>query len=182
MPFTIVLWNVRGLGKKDKVTAVCSSISTSKARVVFIQESKMEMENKSVVKRLMGKNFHERVIVPSEVASSGLISLWDADFFSMESKQVSRRLIVLEGKLIHSNLKVGLINVYALNDHAERREFLLNLNELRLPVIIGGDFNTVRSDDEKLGGLVNVEASKVFSDFVLGRNLIDLPLEGSAYT
>ncbi|KAE8653760.1 hypothetical protein F3Y22_tig00117056pilonHSYRG00134 [Hibiscus syriacus] len=56
------------------------------------------------------------------------------------------------------------------------------LDGLGIPVVIGGDFNTVRRAEEKVGGPACVTEMADFENFIQGRNLIVLPLEGSSYT
>ncbi|GMI63699.1 hypothetical protein HRI_000039200 [Hibiscus trionum] len=71
-----ISWNVRGLGKMEKVRAVCRTIKSSKASVVFIQESKLSMVKHWVIEHLRKIMFVEVAIVPSEDASGRLISMW----------------------------------------------------------------------------------------------------------
>ncbi|KAE8667524.1 hypothetical protein F3Y22_tig00112402pilonHSYRG00255 [Hibiscus syriacus] len=77
----------------------------------------------------------------------------DKSFFSLKRKILPSRIVVLVGTLIHYHLELGL------------------------PVIIGGDFNTV-----KCGGPANVPAMLVLVEFIQTSNLVDLPLEGNCFT
>ncbi|GMI79821.1 hypothetical protein HRI_001651400 [Hibiscus trionum] len=141
-------WNVRGLRKMEKVRAVCRTIRTSKASVVFLQESKMSTLKQRVIERLKNKILREVAIVPSEGASGGLISMWDSKFFVVERNMELQRCIILVGTLSQWNLRVSLINVYAPNSQGERKDFLeqlaCNIDALDLPTVIGGDFNAVK--------------------------------------
>ncbi|GJW84461.1 RNA-directed DNA polymerase, eukaryota [Tanacetum coccineum] len=48
--------------------------------------------------------------------------------------------------------------------------------------IILGDFNEVRSEQERFGTIVNDSGAKAFNHFISTAGLIDLPLEGYTYT
>ncbi|EOY26081.1 Uncharacterized protein TCM_027474 [Theobroma cacao] len=51
-----------------------------------------------------------------------------------------------------------------------------------IPRVLGGDFNVVRSQDEKLGGPINEIASSQFVEFIEELGLVDLPMSGGAFT
>nr|GEW74628.1 RNA-directed DNA polymerase, eukaryota [Tanacetum cinerariifolium] len=48
--------------------------------------------------------------------------------------------------------------------------------------VIMGDFNEVRSEHERYGSVFNVQSAAAFNNFISLTNLIDLPLDGYAYT
>ncbi|GMI71790.1 hypothetical protein HRI_000848300 [Hibiscus trionum] len=147
-------WNVRGLGKMEKVRGVSRTIKSSKARVTFLQEPKLSVVKPRMIERLRNRMFGEAAVIPSEGASCGLISMWDTNFFALEKKTELRKCLVLVGSLTQWKIKVGLINVYAPNIQSERKEFFDRLAEsiesLGLPILIGGDFNTVKVEGEKV--------------------------------
>ncbi|GMJ07595.1 hypothetical protein HRI_004428700 [Hibiscus trionum] len=140
-------WNVRVLGKVEKLRALCQVISSSRANVVFMQESNMERIKPWVKNRLHKCNLGEIATAPSTGASGGLISLWDPNCFKLEKKIVMDKMIGLIGIIVQRNLKVGLINIYALNDIREKRDFFEQLScvieSLAVPILVGRDFNSV---------------------------------------
>ncbi|KAE8735672.1 hypothetical protein F3Y22_tig00000340pilonHSYRG01207 [Hibiscus syriacus] len=81
----------RGLRRPEKVQAVRKTIDVSKARVVFLQESKMAVVKSSVLNRLQNCYLSEFVRTASDGASEGLISLWDTSVFTVERNIVSNR-------------------------------------------------------------------------------------------
>nr|GEV78358.1 RNA-directed DNA polymerase, eukaryota [Tanacetum cinerariifolium] len=48
--------------------------------------------------------------------------------------------------------------------------------------VIMGDFNEVRSEHERYGSVFNVQSAVAFNNFISLASLIDLPLDGYAYT
>ncbi|KAK8621397.1 hypothetical protein V6N13_067830 [Hibiscus sabdariffa] len=72
----------RGLGKFEKKAAVRKLIARSKARVVFIQESKMSALDSTLLRKICGQSSNFKAeFSPSVGATRGIISLWDPSFF-----------------------------------------------------------------------------------------------------
>nr|GEV94534.1 RNA-directed DNA polymerase, eukaryota [Tanacetum cinerariifolium] len=62
-------------------------------------------------------------------------------------------------------------------------DYLLSLiNRWDGECVIMGDFNEVRSKHERYGSVFNVQSAAEFNNFILLASLIDLPLDGYAYT
>ena len=88
--------------------------------MILIQESKLQEVNERIFRSLSGKCPYQGEWVGSVGATGGLITLWDENFFSMESKVVSQRFILLEGTVVSRNFKCGFGNIYAPNDDKEK--------------------------------------------------------------
>ncbi|XP_039018063.1 uncharacterized protein LOC120149294 [Hibiscus syriacus] len=137
-------------------------------------------------KRLSGNFDREVAFAPADGASGGLISLWDQNMFEVCSIVVLRRMIALKGRLLFNNMMTGLINVYGSNVQGERRDFFENLiaiiSDWNIPVIVGGDFNVVRKDSERLGIQVQSVVTRIFEEFIAFCQLIEVPNTGSQFT
>ncbi|GMI96985.1 hypothetical protein HRI_003367800 [Hibiscus trionum] len=160
-------WNVRGLGKAEKYRALGKLIGRSKANIVFIQESKVENLKPWVMARLQNLNLRVVAIAPSAGASGGLVSLWNPAVFKVESNIVGARWIILVGQLMVQKRKVALVNVYAPNNLREKRNFFEELSseleKLSMPLLVGGDFNSVLSCDERIGAGESDSVQGVYS-------------------
>ncbi|XP_039070033.1 uncharacterized protein LOC120216767 [Hibiscus syriacus] len=123
---------------------------------------------------------------PAEGASGGLILLWDSTMFDMRDQVVLRRILAIKGSLVRSNLDIGLVNVYGPNVPGERKDFFEILNavitDLNSPIILGGDFNVVRSDDERVGVCDHLGGMNMFEDFISTWDLVEVPNVGSQFT
>ncbi|KAE8706948.1 hypothetical protein F3Y22_tig00110387pilonHSYRG00356 [Hibiscus syriacus] len=168
-----------GLGKKEKVKAVSRLIESNRASMVLLQESKTVVIPVSVERMIKSILDREIVVAPAEGFSGGLISLWDRNIFIANSHTVSRRFIMLEGLLVLHKVKIGIINVYGPNFYGERVSFFDQLNNiidsLKLPVVVGGDFNIVRKNSERTGNHDNL-ASMLFENFISKWDLVDVPI------
>ena len=56
-------------------------------------------------------------------AVGSFVSLWDENFFSLESKVVNQRYILLVGTVLLRNIRCGFGNIYVPNDDRERQVF-----------------------------------------------------------
>ncbi|KAL4278182.1 hypothetical protein GQ457_03G030870 [Hibiscus cannabinus] len=182
-----VSWNIRGLGRWEKKAAVKNVMKKLRVCVLFIQESKLRLVNSKTVRQISGlTNKYNFSFIASEGAAGGLISLWDPDFFKCESVVGSKSYIVLIGTLAKQDFKCALINVYGPHDVGERSQMFDNLSkcifDLQVPVIVGGDFNVVRTKEEKIGVSFHKKAMREFSDFIETMSLVDIPLIGGRFT
>ncbi|KAK8652909.1 hypothetical protein V6N13_126932 [Hibiscus sabdariffa] len=182
-----VSWNIRGLGRWEKKAVVKNVMKKLRVCVMFIQESKLRLVNSKTVRQISGSmNKYNFSFIASEGAAGGLISLWDPDFFKCESVLGSKNYIVLIGTLAKQDFKCALINVYGPHDVGERSQMFDNLRkcifDLQVPVIIGGDFNVVRTKEEKIGVSFHKKAMREFSGFIETMSLVDIPLVGGRFT
>ncbi|XVF82053.1 hypothetical protein PTKIN_Ptkin16aG0012400 [Pterospermum kingtungense] len=122
----------------------------------------------------------------AEGNAGGLISCWRNSFFSLELKVVAQRYILMVGVLKEVNFRCGLGNAYAPNDEEERSRFFEELGGVisnsGCPWVLGGDFNIVQSEEEKIGLSFNLGAMNIFSSFIEAFGFVDLPLSGGKFT
>ncbi|GJV67690.1 RNA-directed DNA polymerase, eukaryota [Tanacetum coccineum] len=84
------------------------------------------------------------------------------------------------------NVKILLVAVYAPQQPGSKRalwDFLSNLvRRWNGEAIIMGDFNDVRTMDERLGSSFNVSSARCFDRFIVSSGLVDVKLEGYSFT
>ncbi|GMI86482.1 hypothetical protein HRI_002317500 [Hibiscus trionum] len=186
MNLCFLSWNVRGLGRREKVRAVSKKIRDSKARIVFLQETKLDAQKLSTIKRIGGRRLREVVVSSASRAAGGLVTLWDDKVFTAEKSIVCERVVIIIGTLVEEKLRIGLCNVYAPNVQSERREYWSFLKEamasVEAPIIMGGDFNAIRSWEEKFGASSLCPSMRAFDEFIVESGLVDLPLKDGIYT
>ncbi|XVE94527.1 hypothetical protein REPUB_Repub02eG0016400 [Reevesia pubescens] len=182
----MLTWNVRGLGKSVKRRAVKKLILNTKPLAILLQETKLQQVDDFIVRSLWGTSNISWEFSGSLGASGGLITLWDENFFRLESKFIAQRYILLVGTLIPLNLKCILGNIYAPNDDNERLllwDELITISDSQTSSwILGGDFNVVRSQEEKIGLRYNLAAMEQFSRFIEDLGLIDIQLQNGKFT
>ena len=124
--------------------------------------------------------------VSSIGASGGLLSLWKDDFFSVDETIKGNHFLLLRGTIIECNFEYVLCNIYAPNLDSERRVFWEEMIELKrgfnLPWCFAGDFNVVKEESERSGGVFNAGPSMDFVNFIQSYSLVDLNLARRKFT
>nr|GEY47923.1 RNA-directed DNA polymerase, eukaryota [Tanacetum cinerariifolium] len=79
-----------------------------------------------------------------------------------------------------------IISVYAPQDFSEKKMLWSYLNHVinswSGETILIGDFNEVRSKEERFGTIFNNHNASVFNSFITSGGLVEVPLEGCAFT
>ncbi|KAL4387555.1 hypothetical protein GQ457_09G021080 [Hibiscus cannabinus] len=167
MNFSIITWNIRGLGRGEKVRAVRRVLTKQKPNFLFLPETKLLCFKSSVLHKLWYKPGFVHCFSPSKGSAGGLLCMWDGDWFIAEDLFVKERFIAITGKLKSNGWQCGFLNVYGPSVDSKKREFfgelLSFLNLYNIPWFVGGDFNSYLNVEEKSGCLVNMTLWR-FSD------------------
>ncbi|XVF29224.1 hypothetical protein REPUB_Repub15cG0102500 [Reevesia pubescens] len=150
--------------------------------MILLQETKLQQCDDRLIKQLWGNNSGIWEFSGSVGSAGGLISIWKEDFFTIETKIINQRYMLLTGVLNQFNVRCGMGNIYAPNDDGEREilweELATILSNSQVNWCIGGDFNIVKNLDEKSGLVSNYSAMELFSSFIADGELLDLPIIG----
>ncbi|GMJ09856.1 hypothetical protein HRI_004654800 [Hibiscus trionum] len=186
MDWSIISWNIRGLGRSEKASAVRRLFLQKKPKILFLQETKMQVFSISLFRRLGVKHDLDKIFSPSEGSAGGLMCVWDKDFFSVSDKVVARRFIALFGQIKGSQVPYGFLNIYGSSVESEKASFFTELKSFmenyQVTWVLGGDFNAYLSAEEKIGISVNRISIEVFKSFIQELQLADLPLLGGTFT
>lgn len=103
----------------------------------------------------------------------------------MDNVIVQRSFILLQG-VINNDFPCVVVNVYAPNEVANRRqvwEELLNLKaSSNVPWCVGGDFNEILEVNERVGCVRIERGMRDFSEFCNNMEILDLPMLGRKFT
>jgi len=116
--------------------------------------------------------------------------MWDKEAFCYDSHVMGKGYIAIFGMHVSSKIKCSVVNVYAecnLSSKVTLWKEISNIIVARQDVAwcIDGDFNAVRSVNERRGARVNGDKSKEitgFNDFIDRNCLMELPVVGKKYT
>ena len=160
-----------------------------KPLVLCIQETKMEFMNEQLVKTLWGDGVHNYSYQPSVGASGGLVTVWDVSRIDVTSSFSFSHVLVIKGKDLLTGEDFVIFNVYApCNSEAKKilwENLLLHIqNNNDVCICVCGDFNFVRSVDERKGRAMAFRHTdaEVFNKFFHDSLLIDFPICGRLFT
>ncbi|XP_073361214.1 uncharacterized protein [Aegilops tauschii subsp. strangulata] len=114
-----------------------------------------------------------------------LLGVKDATFEvgSMDRGEFFVSMEVFERAL---NFKWEIIAVYGPADHRRSEAFLAELRRkvtsAQLPVVVGGDFNLIRTEEDKSNNLVNFPRMQMFNDYIANMGLRELDRVGARFT
>ncbi|KAK8492901.1 hypothetical protein V6N11_047656 [Hibiscus sabdariffa] len=186
MNCSAISWNVRGLGRPEKVRAVRRLFMEHKPCFAFLQETKLSELYPVVDRKLFFSQGVEIVLSPSIGAAEGLISMWNRDAFVVSSLVVSQRFVAITGHFKILKIDCRFLNIYGPSVEAEKGQFFAEVTEFldknKQPWCVCGDFNAYLHPGEKCGGPVNVAAMEVFRRFIQESCLADITLKGGEYT
>nr|GEY34903.1 RNA-directed DNA polymerase, eukaryota [Tanacetum cinerariifolium] len=118
--------------------------------------------------------------------SGGILCIWEAMIFKKDNVTILDNFVAIYGTWLPNKTKILFIVIYAPQQVSSKLmlwTYISNLlNHWNGEVIIMGDFNEVRSSNERSGSCFNPYSSRRFNDFVNNSGLVDIRLEGYAFT
>ncbi|GKV19346.1 hypothetical protein SLEP1_g29624 [Rubroshorea leprosula] len=150
------------------------------------EETKLEMVQGNLCKMLWYSDEFDWVMKESVGASGGLQCVWNRREFVKQREFSGDGFVGISGEWGSQKLKCNLVNIYAPND---RQKKLKLWEDLRLMIVeeegrwlIAGDFNAVRSANEKKGKTGETMEMREFDEFIVSAGLVDLKLANRRFT
>jgi len=185
----IISINIRGLGAVVKKREIRRLVVEKKPTVLCIQETKLEVVDEFLCRSLWGTDPMSFSFKSSVGASGGIITVWDPSLVDVWLSVNIANCLIIKGTLLQNNEVFCLANVYAPCEGKGRQDLwdaLTNLFQLHSEAAwcFLGDFNAVRSSDERRGRVENNVFGDYapFNQFIDGNFLVDLPLCGRNFT
>jgi exonuclease III len=107
MNLKIITWNVRGLNDPEKRLQIKNLIKSWRADVICLQETKLEVMSRSVVKSLWGCHYVDWAYLGSVGAAGGILVMWDRRVLEKVEVAVGRFLGLLQIPECGGSLCVG---------------------------------------------------------------------------
>ena len=183
-----LFWNLRGFGHDGRRRQLIEYIRDEHIDIVAIQETLRSEFTLQELEHLSPHLFAWHWLPSSGTSghSGGiLLGVKDATFEvgSMDRGEFFVSMEIFERAL---NFKWEVIAVYGPADHRRSPAFLAEL-QLKIsnsphPVLVGGDFNLIRSPDEKNNSRVNFPRMQLFNDWIAELGLRELDRTGARFT
>lgn len=79
--WSILCWNVRGLNAPEKHIALSNAIASSGCSIICLQETKMQVIDLALIKKIYPRHFDKFAYIPSIGASGGILTIWNSLLF-----------------------------------------------------------------------------------------------------
>ncbi|GJR27712.1 RNA-directed DNA polymerase, eukaryota [Tanacetum coccineum] len=147
------------LGHKTKKEWIKELSSKNKINFMAIQETKSQCVTHMDVKFMWGNSNYDYVHSEAIGNSGGILCVWETSVFKKDYATLSDNFIAIYGT-----------------------GYLVIPSRWNGEVIMLGDFNEVRNIDERRGSVFNPASARVFNNFILTSGLVDVKMEGYAFT
>nr|GEY35270.1 RNA-directed DNA polymerase, eukaryota [Tanacetum cinerariifolium] len=135
-----------------------------KVNFLALQETKMDRVNHMDVKFIWGNSNYQYVSSDSAGSSGEILCVWEATIFKKDYATISDNFIAIYGTWISKNSKVLIVVIYAPQSLSHKRVLWDYISSLiarwNRETIVMGDFNEVRSIDERFGVMVGDSMSR----------------------
>ncbi|KAJ0788215.1 putative RNA-directed DNA polymerase [Helianthus annuus] len=178
--------NVRGLGGDDKARWIKSNKVKFGINFVALQESKCSISSCSVLSRFWGGSNFKAEWVDSTGLSGGIVSMWDPSILDFEGVIKDRNFLIVKGRLKGNGQRINIANVYGPQNYQNKRQLWEKL-KLVMEGSVGlwcllGDFNEVRTPEEKLNARFSIRCSSLFNDFIFESGLQEYGMKDRKFT
>ncbi|KAJ0578263.1 putative RNA-directed DNA polymerase [Helianthus annuus] len=178
--------NIRGMGVDGKDGWVKNPRKQNDVGFLVMQETKVQGLDRNTIDRFWGKESYDFDVVEPTGLSGGLVSVWDKGCFEKETVIKNRNFLMIVGRLKEGYLKVNMVNVYGPKTRVQKQLVWQSLKGFMEAIeglwIIMGDFNTVRSADERKNTIFTKATAKDFNEFIDEMGLVEYPLLGRKFT
>jgi exonuclease III len=179
-----LFWNIRGMGKKGRTRCIQEKIQ-EELNFIGIQETKSVGFNESYLDSLTGSKHFCWKWLPTKKTAGGILMGVNDDIFEMINWEVRNFSVscVVVNKI--DKLKSRICTVYGPPYEEKKQEFLDELCELGSygeAILIGGDFNLVRSKKDKSNEVVEVKWCEKFNEWIDKNSLLEIKLFGRSFT
>lgn len=119
-------------------------------------------------------------------ASGGILTAWNNDRFHLNQSVFKDRSVSVLLECCTSNTSFWITNIYVPNFESDRDAFVQDLFDIHSncsgPWAIAGDFNTVRSADDRNSGQASVLETQRFNNWLRDMQVQELPILDRNFT
>ncbi|XP_022014567.1 uncharacterized protein LOC110914058 [Helianthus annuus] len=182
----VISLNIRGIGNHGKADWVRRLRTHNEVNFLMLQETQCTSLDTVNLGRFWGVGEFIFDWVSSTGRSGGLLSIWDPQVFVMDRVVKNPNWLLVSGVIKGSGCPCHVLNVYAPQNLVAKRvlwtEIIGLVGEGVGRWIVAGDFNSVRSAEDRRNSSFNVVEANEFNDFIDAANLHEYSLKGRRFT
>ncbi|KAK9062631.1 hypothetical protein SSX86_019819 [Deinandra increscens subsp. villosa] len=157
-----------------------------KVKFLCIQETKAQELSSIPIRQIWGNSAVEFEGIEAQGRSGGILSLWDPASFRLVNCIKRPNFLLTSGQLAGGLGVLNVVNIYAPQDIGRKRALWCELLDLLESTpgmwVIAGDFNEVRSQEERRFSTFNQVGAQHFNEFISDAGLLEYRMGGSKYT
>lgn len=92
-------WNVRGIGRPEKMRKVKKILAERRVDIVLLQETKKSEVNSELVKTIWPGDYFEFMSVDAIGRAGGLLCTWNPDVFQLKASCYNHNFLLLSGMI-----------------------------------------------------------------------------------
>ena len=156
------------------------------SEIILIQETKLNKIEGSKLSLMLG--MWNSIFIEATGASGGLGIIWNSRKVALTYLVNNNNWLCVSLQSLKSDTKFILINVYSPNNFLKKKDVWDEISKViseykDSPIILGGDFNTILSLDEKVGGIHHMTSSSVdFKLWIDQNRLLEILTNNGSFT
>lgn len=116
----IVSWNACGLNEANKRLRINTCFVSGKASIVCLQETKLKLINRGIVRSLWSGAHVDWVYMASNGALGGVVVMWDRRVVEKMKEFIGRYTVACSFKSVSKNFLWAFASVYSPNLDSNR--------------------------------------------------------------
>lgn len=182
----ITSWNARGLNAPRKRRLFKQHLKSFNSEIISIQETKLNKAKGDKFNKMLG--LWDSIFIEAKGASGGLGIIWNPKKVTLTYLVNNNNWLCASIQSLKSDTQFILINVYGPNNIIGKKIVWAKLSTViskfkDSPIILGGDFNTILSLNEKVGGIQQLSPSSIeFKLWVDKLSLLEIPSSNGIFT
>ena len=179
-------WNSRGVEAPGRKQCIDDTIVPLKVDYIGFQETKKEKFSNSFLKNILGNRNFIWNFLPARGSAGGILVGISGDLFDVVSWDIRKFSVSVIASFKADGKLIRITTVYGSAYECGKQDFLSELHSLFIdwdgPAIIGGDFNLVRSQEDKNNRAVDFKWVDKFNAWIEIWGLMEINVAGRHYT
>ena len=180
------IWNTDGFGDKEKHWAVSEMVKENKLDFVALIETGRSSFGQSFLNFLAAGLDYIWYCIPPLGRSGGMLVGFNSNLFVIEQVVSGDFSVKFHLRSKSDGFRWILVVVYGAAQESKKPDFLAELVRIcegeTLPMLVGGDFNIIRRQEEKNNSNFNARWPFIFNTIIESLELKELCLSGRQYT
>lgn len=186
MFFSILSWNVRGLGRLEKRLQVKDIVNSSSVEIVVLIESKLKSIPRAFMHQVCPFPLIDGICLPSTGSAGGIWVMWDTSMIEILQTMVKAFSVSIRGHLKNLREEWLITGVYGPCSANKIHDFFKELLDVRNawegPWCLCGDFYEVLCLEDRPGDRLSSGGMNLFVDLVAQHGLRDVLIAGTNFT